>query len=143
MSMGYASNNGVRIYFEEWGEGEPLLLIMGLGYTLDMWHRLRGPLAENHRVVAFDNRGVGKSDVPEPPYTVAEMATDAIAVLDAVGIRKAHVLGASLGGVIAQEVALSYPDRVISLILGCTSCGGPDAVSYWLSSAACFGVTVT
>lgn len=126
--MPYANNAGVRIYWEEEGEGPPLLLIMGLGYSMAMWHRVRPVLASSFRVIAFDNRGVGSSDVPEPPYSIADMARDAIAVLDAADVPNAHVIGVSMGGVIAQELALDAPDRVRSLVLACTACGGPDAV---------------
>jgi pimeloyl-ACP methyl ester carboxylesterase len=125
--MPYADNEGTKLYWEERGSGEPLLLIMGLGYTLDMWHRILPALAEHYRVIAFDNRGVGRSDVPPGPYTM--MASDAAAVMDVAGIEAAHVLGVSLGGMIAQEFALQYPARVRSLILGCTTCGGAGAVT--------------
>ena len=126
--MAHAVNDDVRIYWEEDGDGEPLLLIMGLGYTLDMWHRVRPLLTQRFRVIVFDNRGVGRSDVPEPGYTLSDMAADAVAVLDAAGIESAHVLGVSMGGYIAQTLTIEHPERVRSLILGCTACGGPDAV---------------
>ena len=126
--MPHTSNAGVNIYWEEEGSGEPLLLIMGLGYTIDMWFRVRPLLAERGRVIVFDNRGVGRSEVPEPGYELTDMARDAVAVLDAAGVEAAHVLGISMGGYIAQTVALEHPERVKSLILGCTACGGPDAV---------------
>jgi 3-oxoadipate enol-lactonase len=126
--MPYADNDGTRIYWEERGSGEPLLLIMGLGYTLDMWHRTAPALARHYRVIVFDNRGVGQSDVPPGPYAISVMASDAAAVMDAAGVESAHVLGVSMGGMIAQELALQYPARVRSLILGCTTCGGPRAV---------------
>ena len=127
--MPYAVNDGTKIYWEEHGSGEPLLLIMGLGYTLDMWYRTTPVLAEHYRVIVFDNRGVGRSDVPPGPYPLSVMASDAAAVMDAAGIDTAHVFGVSMGGMIAQEFALQYPARVRSLILGCTTCGGPEAVA--------------
>lgn len=126
--MPYADNAGVSIYWEQEGEGPPLLLIMGLGYSMAMWHRLRPVLAQTFRAIAFDNRGVGSSDVPEPPYSIPDMARDAVAVLDAADVPDAHVIGVSMGGVIAQQLALDTPDRVRSLVLACTACGGPDAV---------------
>jgi len=122
-----ALNGSVRLAYEVHGEGAPVLLIHGWGYGLWGWEPVVGPLASHYRVVAFDNRGVGGSDVPPGPYTVADMAEDAVAVLDAAGLRTAHVVGTSLGGMIAQEVALDFPDRVDRLILACTTPGGPDA----------------
>jgi len=101
---------------------------MGLGYTSVMWHRTRPVLAQKYRTIAFDNRGVGRSDVPPGPYSIAIMASDAAAVLDAAGVARAHVFGVSMGGMIAQEFALQYPARTRSLILGCTAAGGPSAV---------------
>jgi pimeloyl-ACP methyl ester carboxylesterase len=125
--MPHADNDGTKIFWEERGSGEPLLLIMGLGYTMEMWHRAMPALAEHYRVIAFDNRGVGRSDVPPGPYAISVMASDAAAVMDAAGIEAADVFGVSMGGMIAQEFAIQYPNRVKSLILGCTTCGGPDA----------------
>jgi len=124
---GYADSKGTRLYWDETGAGEPLLLIMGLGYSHEMWFRSRPLLAQHFRTIAFDNRGVGKSDVPPGPYTMAAMAADAAAVLDAAGVESAHVFGISMGGMIAQELALDFPGRVRSLVLGCTSCGGRNA----------------
>jgi len=126
--MAFAENQGVRIYWDDQGTGEPLLLIMGLSYPSYMWHRSRPALRERYRTIAFDNRGIGQSDVPPGTYSIALMASDAAAVLDAAGVESAHVFGVSMGGMIAQEFALQYPKRVRSLILGCTTAGGPHAV---------------
>jgi 3-oxoadipate enol-lactonase len=122
--MAYVENQGVKIYWEEEGEGEPLVLIMGLASTIDMWHRTKPLVAEKYRTILIENRGVGRSDVPPPPYTIATMASDVAAVMDAAGIERARVFGISMGGMIAQEFALNYPERVRSLILGCTNFGG-------------------
>jgi 3-oxoadipate enol-lactonase len=126
--MAIAENQGTKIYWNEQGQGQPLLLIMGLGYASAMWHRARPALAEHFRTIAFDNRGVGLSDVPPGPYSIATMASDAAAVLEAAGVRRAHVFGVSMGGMIAQEFALEYPAKTHALILGCTAAGGPSAV---------------
>jgi pimeloyl-ACP methyl ester carboxylesterase len=126
--MSFIENQGTKIYWDEQGRGEPLLLIMGLGYPSSLWHRTRPVLAQHFRTVAFDNRGVGLSDVPPGPYPIVTMASDAAAVLDAAGVSSAHIFGISMGGMIAQEFALQNPARTRSLILGCTSAGGPSAV---------------
>ena len=105
-----------------------MLLIMGLGYPSVMWFRTRPSLAERYRTIAFDNRGVGRSDCPTGPYLISQMAADAAAVLDACECESAHVYGVSMGGMIAQEFALQYPGRVRSLILGCTAPGGPQTI---------------
>ena len=116
----------MRLYWEDTGGvGPPVLLIMGLGMNATGWWRTVPVLAEaGLRVVAFDNRGVGRSERLPGPYTVAEMAADAVSVLDAAGIESAHVYGVSLGGMIAQEVALRHGERVRSLVLGATTAGG-------------------
>ena len=126
--MSFIQNQGAKFYWDEQGSGEPLLLIMGLSYPSYMWHRSRPLLSKTHRTIAFDNRGIGQSDVPPGAYSIALMASDAAAVLDAARVDSAHVFGVSMGGMIAQEFALQYPSRVRSLILGCTTPGGPNAV---------------
>lgn len=126
--MPFVNNQSAKIYWDEQGQGTPLLLIMGLGYPSALWQRTRPALSQHFRTVALDNRGVGLSEVPPGPYSIATMASDAAAVLDAAGIPDAHVFGVSMGGMIAQEFALQYPERTRALILGCTSPGGPSAV---------------
>jgi 3-oxoadipate enol-lactonase len=126
--MAFITNQGAKIYWDEQGKGDPILLIMGLGYPSVAWYRTRPVLATRFRTIALDNRGVGQSDMPPGPYPVPLMASDAAAVLDAAGVESAHVYGVSMGGMIAQEFALQYPQRVRSLILGCTAAGGPTAI---------------
>jgi 3-oxoadipate enol-lactonase len=109
-------------------DGTPLLVIQGLGYTADMWFRVLPGLSSNRRTIRFDNRGVGRSNVPPTPWSIEEMAEDAVAVLDAAGVERADVFGVSMGGLIAQELALGSPDRVERLVLGGTHPGGRDAV---------------
>lgn len=126
--MPFADNQGIRIYWDEQGHGPALLLIAGIGCPSQMWSGVRPVLAAHYRTIALDNRGTGESEVPPGPYSVAEMACDAAAVLDAAGVKAAHVFGVSMGGIVAQEIALQYPSRVRSLVLGCTSFGGRHAV---------------
>jgi 3-oxoadipate enol-lactonase len=123
-----SSSDGARLHYETHGAGDPVLLIMGLGSNAYGWHRTIPWLVERHRVIAFDNRGTGRSDVPAGAYSIAQMAADAAAVLDAAGERTAHVCGASLGGMIAQRFAIAYPERLRSLVLICTTAGGAHAV---------------
>jgi pimeloyl-ACP methyl ester carboxylesterase len=115
------------LHSESFGDGPAVLLIMGLGLPGDAWWRTIPVLARSLRVVTFDNRGCGRSERPTGPLTLPGMAADAISVLDAQGIARAHVYGISMGGMIAQEVALRYPDRVDALVLGATSAGGNAA----------------
>jgi 3-oxoadipate enol-lactonase len=124
----YALSAGTKIYWEEHGRGDPLLLIMGLGATLDLWHRVTPMVSATYRTILLDNRGAGRSDAPPGPYSIPQMADDALAVLDAAGVTIARVFGASMGGMIAQELALNHPERVHSLILGCTAAGGKAVV---------------
>jgi pimeloyl-ACP methyl ester carboxylesterase len=119
---------GARLWWDAQGDGPPLLLIQGLGYSIEGWWRVLPPLAKQHRVIVFDNRGVGRSEVDDYDFTIEQMADDALAVLRAAGERSAHVIGASLGGIIAQELALRSPQALRSLVLGCTSPGGTDAI---------------
>ena len=125
--MSFTENNGVEIFWDEEGKGDPVLLIMGLGWPSDMWYRTKPLLAVQYRTIIFDNRGAARSEMPAGPYPIATMASDAAAVLDAAGVQSAHIYGVSMGGMIAQEFALQYPNRVRSLILGCTQAGGPES----------------
>jgi 3-oxoadipate enol-lactonase len=123
----FATSGDVRIAYETRGAGDPLLLVHGLGYTREGWGPALDLLADEFLVVAFDNRGIGQSDVPPGPYTSAAMAEDALAVLDANGIARAHVVGTSLGGMVAQELALAHPERIRRLVLVATTPGGAGA----------------
>jgi len=118
--------NDINLYYAEAGAGPPVILIMGLGGDHLAWAFQVRAFAERYRVITFDNRGAGRSDAPDQPYTTALMAADTLALMDALGIDRAHVVGVSMGGMIAQELALAAPARVRSLHLGCTL-ARPDA----------------
>ncbi len=117
-------DDGTQIHHQSFGspDGEPLLLIQGLGADSGSWLLQRFPFGAHHRCIAPDNRGVGRSDKPEGPYDLEVMAADLVAVLDAEGVESAHVVGVSMGGILAQILAVRYPERVRSLVLSCTAC---------------------
>lgn len=142
--MPLAHREGVALHHESTGAGSPVLLVMGLGMTATGWWRTVPVLAAaGLRVIAFDNRGVGRSDRPTGPYSVAEMAEDAVAVLDACAIDQAHIYGISLGGMIAQELVLRHPARVDRLVLGATTPGGHRAIAAGGATGEFFGRRAT
>jgi 3-oxoadipate enol-lactonase len=118
-----AELDDLELHYEERGSGRPMLLVAGIPAVADDWAPLAERLSESRRVVAFDNRGSGASAVTPGPYTTAQLSADAVALLDHLGIERADVFGMSLGGMIAQEMALRRPERVDRLVLGCTHCG--------------------
>ena len=123
---GYSSSgvDGARIYYETQGEGSDLVLINGWGASGLGWeYAFLMELSRSHRLIVLDNRGTGRSDKPDKKCTIGTMAEDCVAVLDILGLEKANILGVSMGGLIAQELAISNPSSVSSLILCCTSCG--------------------
>jgi len=142
--MPFQNINNIQISYEEHGKGYPVLLIQGLGYPAGMWFMQIPDLSRHFRTIVFDNRGVGRTDKPDEEYSVALMASDAGGLLRSLGIQKAHVVGVSLGGYIAQELALSQPDLVERLILMATSCGGPryleETKAFWEEVAALAGL---
>jgi len=119
-----SATDGTRIHYEVTGKpgATPVLMIQGLGASKNAWNLQRIAMATRFRIISFDNRGAGRSDKPIVPFTLEQMAEDAIAVLDAAGIETAHVVGASMGGVISQIVTVKHPHRVRSLTLVCTAC---------------------
>jgi pimeloyl-ACP methyl ester carboxylesterase len=121
--MPVAALDGLELYYEERGSGRPILLVPGIPALANDWAPLAERLSGSRRVIAFDNRGSGRSSVTPGPYTTALLAADALALLDHLGIERADVFGVSLGGMIAQELALARPARVDRLVLGCTHCG--------------------
>ena len=126
--MAYVTANDVQLHYDTHGQGAPLLLISGLGYGGWVWQKQTPAFASHFQAITFDNRGVGQSDKPDVPYTVPLLAADALGVLDALNVEKAHVLGASLGGMVALQLALDHPARVDRLILCATTFGGPNVV---------------
>jgi 3-oxoadipate enol-lactonase len=117
---------GTELYFERSGSGEPLLLIQGMSATHMTWGRpFLSRLEQSFGCIVFDNRGMGLSGPAQMPFTTADLAGDVVALLDALEIEHAHVAGISMGGMIAQELALAHPERIRSLTLGATYCGGP------------------
>ncbi len=119
----------LEMYCEARGQGEPLLMIMGLGgHTLDWGWVLPQELEKRYRILMFDNRGAGRSQQPIGPYSIAQMARDTVGLMDRLGLEKANVFCVSMGGMIAQQLAMNQPQRVMKLILGCTSPGGQDQI---------------
>ena len=120
--------DGTRLYYEEMGAGDPLLLISGNGRDHRDWNKVRDDFTDRYRVIVYDHRGTGKSDKPSaPPYSIQGFAQDAIALLDHLGIARAHVYGHSMGGMIAQRLAISHPERVGALVLAATAPSNPVA----------------
>ncbi len=126
--MGRVKVNGVELYYEKRGQGPHLVLIEGLGVATWLWEKQVPEFSKHFTTIAYDNRGAGKSDKPAGPYTIDQMADDLAGLLDSLGIAKAHVLGVSMGGFIAQSFALRYPAKVDRLVLVSTSAGGPEHV---------------
>lgn len=129
----------MRLYVEEHGEGHPLLLLTGLGYAIWSWQRQIPEWSRHFRCIAVENRGTGRSPKPPGPYSIEAMADDAAEVLDG---RPAHVCGYSMGGYLAQALALRHPQLVGRLVLVCTATGGPDVLpappettETWLANA--------
>ncbi|MBF6600727.1 MAG: alpha/beta fold hydrolase [Dehalococcoidia bacterium] len=130
--MTIAQINGIDIYYEEHGDADaaPVLMIMGFTGNGAAWAPQVPALAAQYHLIVFDNRGAGRTSQPEGPYSMQQMASDAAGVLDAAGVASAHIIGASMGGMIAQEFALQYPERVRTLVLACTTPGGPHSPDY-------------
>jgi 3-oxoadipate enol-lactonase len=124
----YASTPNARLYYEVHGEGAPLFLHPGFGCTVEIYWRNTAPLAERFRVIVFDPRGAARSDTGPPDMTMQELAADAAALLDELGVASAHVFGTSFGGMVAQHLAIEHPERVRKLVLACTSAGGASHV---------------
>ena len=118
--MPLAKLSGMNISYKVEGQGEPVIMIMGFTSTRSGWISQVPDFRKHYRVITFDNRGVGKSDKPPGPYSTKMIADDTVKLMDYLGIEKAHIMGASMGGMIAQELAINYPQRVMKLVLACT-----------------------
>ncbi len=126
--MPRATVGAVTLHYERAGDGPAVVLVPGLGGDHRLWHNQVPTLTGRFDCIAVDNRGAGQSAMPDEPYTIAAFADDLAGLLDALGIARAHVVGASMGGFIAQEFALRHPHRLDHLVLCCTSPGGPRSV---------------
>jgi pimeloyl-ACP methyl ester carboxylesterase len=122
------SVNGLKLYYEIEGEGEPVVLIPGFAAGRWIWFKQTADFSRNFRVIVFDPRGVSASDKPEGSQTISLLADDLAHLLQTIGVESAHVVGASFGGFVAQEFALKYPAMTRKLVLCCTSFGGPNHV---------------
>ena len=121
--------NDINIYYEIHGDGFPFVMIAGIGVSLGFWTpALLEGISNSFKTIIFDNRGVGRTDKPDIPYSLKMMADDTIGLMDALNIKRAHIFGHSMGGKIAQEIILNYPERVEKFILCSTDCGGSKAV---------------
>jgi pimeloyl-ACP methyl ester carboxylesterase len=119
--------NDIEMYYEIHGEGTPVLMIMGWGGSSENWARPIG-VADNSKVIIFDNRGTGRTDKPDTGYSIKQMADDAAGLLEALKIPKAHIFGVSMGGMIAQEFGINHPDKTMGLVIGCAHCGRPQNI---------------
>ena len=126
--MERARVNGIEIAYELRGAGIPLVMIHGAQGDQSMFTGMASAFASNYRVLTFDQRGSGLSEKPDMPYSIAMLADDTAALMDHLNIPSAHIIGVSMGGMVAQEFALSHPHKVRSLVLGCTTPGGPKSI---------------
>ncbi len=118
--------NGIRLYYKAHGQGDALVLIPGLGAGHTAWFRQLPAFKKRYKVITFDPRSIGRSDRPKQPYGFKALADDVVGLMDHLAIERAHILGQSLGGLVAQEVAIDYPDRVLNLVLVSSAVAGGD-----------------
>lgn len=128
--MPYVRLADVELYYEIQGQGQPLLMIRGLGSNADHWYTQTPAFTPHYRVITFDNRGIGRSSNPGGAFGIKDMADDTLGLMDALGLERPHVFGLSMGGMIAQELAINHPERVRGLVLACTHPGGDHQVQH-------------
>lgn len=137
--MATTAANGVDLWAQQEGHGDEVLFISGLADEGACWVDQVSGLRDRYRLTTFDNRGVGRSSTPDGPFTITDFAADTVALMDALGLERAHVVGSSMGGAIAQELALAHPERVRSLVLNGTWCRGDrflhEVFRNWMWSA--------
>jgi pimeloyl-ACP methyl ester carboxylesterase len=139
--MPTAKVGDINMYYEDQGQGETLVLIPGIGGDSTYYFRQIPSFSQKYRVIAIDNRGAGRSDKPDIPYTMGMLAADVAGLLDVININSAHILGHSLGGMIAQYFALNYPEKVRTLVLGATICSASHLVKSTLTDVFTTGIT--
>jgi pimeloyl-ACP methyl ester carboxylesterase len=123
VKMPVARTENLNMYYEIIGQGQPLVMIRGIGSNADHWYEQVPALSKKYQLLVFDNRGIARSSDPGRSFSTKDMAADTAALMEAVGVKKAHILGYSMGGMIAQELALAYPAKIKGLILVATDCG--------------------
>jgi len=122
--MPFVHAGEIKIYYREYGAGEPLLFVAGAGMDSRGWHFQANEFSKTYRVVVFDNRGSGRSDAPKHPYSITMMAQDTKNLMDALNIGSAHLVGLSMGGMVAQEFAITFPNQVKSLVVAASTSNG-------------------
>jgi 3-oxoadipate enol-lactonase len=127
IQAGILEVNGAKLYYETHGQGKPLVLIQGAGGNITMWESQIEPLSKHFQLILFDNRGMGRSQVTPGDYTIPMLAEDTAALMEKLGIEKAHILGWSMGGMIAQELAIARPDLVDKLIISASAAKFPES----------------
>lgn len=124
-------STGISMFYNESGEGEPLLFVSGQNTDHTQWATVTPRYVDTYRIIVFDTRGTGSTDKPvDAPYSMRDFAADVVALLDALAVERAHIIGASMGGKITQQIAIDYPERVASAVLMATTPGGPHAASW-------------
>ncbi|MCF6766316.1 alpha/beta hydrolase [Thiotrichales bacterium 19S3-7] len=134
--MPFIQVNDLNLYYEQYGSGDDLLLISGLSADHNAWAAVVPELSKHYKVTIFDNRGVGQSSVPEGPYSINMMVEDTKAIMDQLKIESAYVIGHSMGGMIAEMLAIDYPEKVKALVIVCSAAKRNPRSNQWLELSA-------